>query len=39
MIVMNIDNFKSINHIFGHTAGDETLKKAGQILQREIRKS
>ena len=39
MIVVDIDKFKSINHTFGHTVGDETLKKAGQILQREIRKS
>ena len=39
MIVMDIDKFKSVNHTFGHTVGDETLKKVGQILQREIRKS
>lgn len=38
VFVIDIDNFKSINHEFGHLFGDHILKKMGEILLRNIRK-
>ncbi len=31
-IVMDVDNFKAYNDLYGHPAGDELLKKIGQAL-------
>ncbi len=39
MIVMDIDDFKSINDRFGHAAGDVALKQVGQLLLKRLRKS
>jgi len=33
MYMMDIDNFKAFNDNFGHTAGDECLKKVGAALK------
>jgi len=39
MIIMDLDNFKTINDSFGHAAGDAALKQIGQILLKRLRKS
>lgn len=39
MILMDVDNFKTVNDSFGHAAGDAALKQIGQILLQRLRKS
>jgi len=39
MIIMDLDNFKTVNDRFGHSAGDVALKQVGQTLLKRLRKS
>ncbi len=39
LIFMDIDNFKSINDTYGHSAGDEVLRKVAELLTSSVRGS
>ncbi len=39
LLILDIDNFKSINDNYGHGAGDSVLIKISKILKHEFRKS
>ena len=36
---IDLDNFKKLNDTLGHHAGDDALKKVGEIIRTSIRKS
>jgi diguanylate cyclase (GGDEF)-like protein len=36
-LLVDVDRFKDYNGIYGHQAGDETLKKVAAIIQQQIR--
>jgi diguanylate cyclase (GGDEF)-like protein len=39
LMFIDLDNFKKLNDTLGHHAGDDALKKVGEIIRTSIRKS
>ncbi len=37
LIVLDVDNFKSVNDKYGHSTGDQVLKSLAQTLKKQIR--